>query len=240
MQPLGILVALPDEGRTLIRGKPDFETIHRLPEGHWLGVSGTGPLRAERLALRLADQGVRGLLSWGCACALHPALKPGQLLLPESIQDETGRQHGVHPTWHRAVHERIGAHVNPITAPLAESSVLLGTPAEKLTLRQRTKAHAADMESAALARVAHERRLALLVIRSVSDDAQAKLPEPVLGALDERGEVALGTLLLGLLRGPSALPDLITLGLGFRKAMNSLRDARTRLPPDFDFRSDTP
>ena len=235
MQSIGILVALPDEARTLIRRRPSFESLTQLPRGHWLAVSGAGPEAAERHAHKLADQGVRGLMSWGCAAALHEALPSGSLLLPGHILSDRGESHLADPDWHARVKAVLELHHAPRIESLIESPKVVASSAEKQSLHQTSGAYSVDMESAAVARVAATRNLPFLAVRSVADDAALDFPPALLSALNPRGDVRMGALLAGLLQQPRAIPELMLLGRHFNAAMKTLHSARSILGEDFHY-----
>ena len=233
MQSIGILVALPDEGRTLIRRRLSFESLTPLPQGHWLAISGAGPKAAEQHAHKLADQGVHGLISWGCAAALTDHLSPGALLLPQRIRSEEGLELAVDAEWHAKVKQSVWTHHTAHIETLIESSVVVASAHDKRALHHASGACAVDMESAALARVAHARGIPFLVIRSVADPAGLDFPPALLDALNQRGDVRMGALLTGLLRNPRAIPDLMALGRHFKAAMKTLNATRSLLGDDF-------
>lgn len=233
MRSIGILVALPDEGRTLFRHRLAFESLTLLPEGHWLSVSGAGPKAAEQHAHRLVDQGVEGLLSWGCAASLHESISPGTLLLPECIQDLDGAEQPVDAAWHRKVKRVLEPHQPLCTQNLTESPVVVASAKDKRALHQASGAYAVDMESAAVGRVATQRRIPFLVIRSVADSVHLDFPKALLDALNPRGDVQMGALLKGLTQKPQAIPSLLRLGRDFNAAMKTLKAARSCLGDDF-------
>ena len=235
MRSIGILVALPDEGRTLIRRRLSFESLTPLPGGHWLAVAGAGPEAAERHAQSLVAQGIEGLVSWGCAAALQDTLLPGTLLLPERIRCVDGLEHAVDHDWHAAVKGILEAQHAPRTETLIESTVVVASAKDKRSLHETSGAYAVDMESAAVARVAASNALPFLVIRSVADPARLDFPPALLKALNPRGDVRMGALLAGLLQRPRAIPELMTLGRHFGSAMKTLDSARSLLGDDFQY-----
>ena len=239
MSAIGILVALPDEGRTLIRRRLRFESLSPLPGGHWLAVSGAGPESARRHAEALLDLGVKALISWGCAAALHDRIHPGQLLLPQEILGEDGQRHAVDPLWHQTVCETLRVSHAPHTGLLVESSSVVATAIDKRALHQRSGAIAVDMESAALARTARSRSKPFLVIRSVADAASLDFPPVLLKALNPRGDARMGALLGGLALRPQEIPELMALGKSFKTAMNTLASARDQLGEGLSFPDST-
>ena len=233
---LGIVAALPAEARAAgARAAPPGEMVD-LAGGALLVRSGVGRRRAGRAARMLLDAGARALLSWGVAAALDPALRAGDLVLPEEVLAGDGRRHAVAPAW-RA---RVAAGASARGGTLAEATEVLRSADDKLLLRTLCGADIADMESGVVAEVAALARVPLLVVRSVSDSARARLPDCALAALDADGDLHAGRCLAGLLLSPGDLPALARVAAGFRAACRSLAGVVARggvavlAPPERD------
>lgn len=227
MNRVGFIAALPAESRSLYRRGLGFDGVAALPGGHCLTVSGTGPENARRAALRLLDEGVVALVSWGCAAALAPSLKPGDLAVPERILGTDGRVHTVDAEWRGRFVSALTPTISPVAGTLAESPEIVPDPAAKKALHSATGAEAVDMESAAIARVAEARGLPFLAVRAIADSASMRLPHAVMIALTPRGDVRLAILLSQLLRHPGQLGELLGLGRAFGMSMAGLRLARS-------------
>jgi adenosylhomocysteine nucleosidase len=196
-------------------------------------VSGAGPENARRAAERLLESGVGGLVSWGCAAALHPTLRPGSLLLPRRIVGSDGAAFHTDQDWRDRVGKALGDANIPFDGDdLADSRDIVATEEGKQHLALRTGAHAVDMESAAIARVALARSLPFLVIRAVADPAGMAVPSAVLRATGTDGRVDLLRLFAALVTRPGELPALIRLGLHFNAAIDTLRRAYRVVSPD--------
>lgn len=87
--------------------------------------------------------------------------------------------------------------------------------AARRVLAERSGALAVDMESAAIAAVAHRRCLGFLAVRSIVDTVDTPLPRAITRHVDRFGRPRAG-LVLALLGRPSLLPAL--LGLAWRMA----------------------
>lgn len=234
MPSLGLLVALPAEAQPLHPRKLDFTELAQTAEGHRLIVSGAGPDHARQAAARLVEQGVAGLISWGCAGALASGLKPGDVLVPETIYGTDGAEYAVDAEWRERLLQTLSAM--PVkSGQLAESPHVVPSPAEKQVLFAATHAAAVDMESAALARVARAHGLPFLVVRAIADTAAMAMPAAVLVALNPRGDVRLGKLLAHLARHPAQVGELIRLGRAFGTAVGTLRRVRQLAGTDFCF-----
>lgn len=232
MNPLGIIVALPAECRSLgvrLKAKGTAAAISATTR---IVLSGAGPDNARYAAETLADQGAKALLSWGCCAALVRELPPGALILPEALLDQ-GQRLATDTGWRQRLHDTLATRLAVEGGALAQSRTIVATPAEKAALARSSGAVAVDMESAAIARVAAERRLACVAIRAVADPLGMALPQCVLENTDADGDTRVNGLLLSLARHPKELPALLSLGHHFAAAVNSLQVAAKLAGPDF-------
>jgi adenosylhomocysteine nucleosidase len=94
---------------------------------------------------------------------------------------------------------------------LLAGAAAVATVAEKAALHRATGAHAVDLESGAVARVAADRGVPFAVIRAICDPAERPLPPAALVALDVRGGIGPLRVLGSVLRQPSQIGDLIRL-----------------------------
>lgn len=203
MAPLGFITGLTSEAR-LLRG---------------LGVIGVGLDEVRRVA----QSGVRGLVSFGYAGGLDPALPAGSLIIPRLVIDERGNRFPTDPALSRALGGTTAETL--LTVPRI---ILAGE--EKRRLHQRTRAAAIDMESAEVARVAEAFGLPFTALRVVLDAAHRDLPPFVGEAVDDRGGLKWGWLCGHFLRRPADFFALIPLGREHRRArralLRRLRDLR--------------
>ncbi len=223
---VGIVAALPSESRSLCRQAVRVGERRAIGDHALLAVSGVGEWRAEHAAQALVDAGVGGLVSWGCAAGLSPELPVGALCLPDFVVAVEGHRWPTDSAWRRSVTEAVGARA-VFNGALAHASQVLASSAAKRELAAQADAVVADMESVAVARVAHRHGLPLLVVRSVVDPLGLTLPAVIADHIDESGRVPLSPLLRGLLRRPSDLLTLLKLASGFRASLASLRAVAT-------------
>jgi adenosylhomocysteine nucleosidase len=94
--------------------------------------------------------------------------------------------------------------------------------ATRRQLHATTQAHAIDLESGSVARVADAHGLPFAVVRAISDSADRDLPPAALLALDRRGTIDLARVLASLLRQPAQLPALLSLAVDAARARRAL------------------
>ena len=225
MKRVGVVVALAAECRSLTRKRLRDGDCLPLPSGHLLALSGAGPAAASRAATQLLDAGADALLSWGCAAALDPSLKSGDLVLPGQVIAAQGERLETSVLWRTHVATQLQGSVHSVVGDLAESSSIVALSQDKLNLHKRSGALALDMESAAMGRVAHTVRVPFLVVRAIADPASMTLPASVVHALDAQGVVRIPKLLGSALRNPLDFIGLARLGWHFHAAMQTLERA---------------
>ncbi|GBQ36794.1 hypothetical protein GOB83_06500 [Acetobacter fabarum] len=194
----GILVGLKAEAQ-LIRGVFPHAAI---------AASGATSAGAQREANRLAACGADCLLSFGLAAGLDPALPPGTIVIPSAVQ----AWDNVWPSEPTLRHILGGEQAGVISGPLLHSDQVVLQARHKADLFAATHCAALDMESGFLARAAHEAGLPFAVLRVVCDPATRSLPPITACVLSPDGGLQIGLLLRSLLRHPSQIGGLISLG----------------------------
>lgn len=150
---LGVIVGVTREAACL----------SAVPTACLIRCSGADAGRAERQAAELVQAGVTGLLSFGTAGGLDPALQPGDLVLPERVIAEDGRVFVVDDAWRT----RLAAGRACRGGTLLSATTPIAGPAAKRRWAERTPAIAVDTESAGVATVAAARRLPFAVVRAI-------------------------------------------------------------------------
>ncbi|HEY0183791.1 MAG TPA: hypothetical protein VGC09_13375, partial [Rhodopila sp.] len=182
--------------------------------GYPVAVGSGTPEGAADAANRLLDQGVNALVSFGLAGGLHPAVRPGAILIPVSVQAGDT----VYPT-----DPILAARFGGLTAHrLVAGTAVAAGAAAKQHLYAATQAHAIDLESGGVGRVAHDRGVPFVVVRAISDPAEQDLPPAALQALDGQGRIAVIRVLSSLVHHPSQLPALLRLASGAARARRAL------------------
>jgi len=225
----GIVVALPDELGTL--------TAKKVSKGHSLFIAdailvvcaGVGPQNARAAAELLVSKGATQLISWGCAAALSPLLKPGDLTLADKLLDADYHELPMDLHWQSSAKTILAETLTVASGCLVESTSMIATGRQKKQIYSATDAIVLDMESAAVAKTANQHGLPFLAIRAIVDPASMDLPKAIAYAANGQGDIVLSKLLLFLLLHPLELPQLIRLGLNFRAATKTLTQVASHL-----------
>jgi adenosylhomocysteine nucleosidase len=199
---LGFVVGLAAEARIAARFGCPVE------------AGGGTPAGAAEAASRLIGRGVTALVSFGLAGGLDPALRPGTVIIPSVVlsEGETFRADGV-------LAARFGGFSRHTMLGGSEVAV---DAAAKQRLHASTGAHAIDLESGAVARVARAHGLAFVVVRAICDPAERDLPAAALVALDSRGGIGVGAVLWSVVARPWQIPGLLALARDAAHARRAL------------------
>ena len=185
-----------------------------------------------RLARELdeAAAGAAGIVSFGMAGALDPALAPGDWVIGDRLAG--AGECSCDPAWVEALAKRMpAARIGPAWC----DGKLVSTPAEKQALHARSGALIVDMESHIAAGVAVRSGLPFAVLRCVSDAADAALPPAIAVAMRPEGGLALGAVLGSVLAQPWQLPGLVSTAARFARAYRSLKAGTREVGPRLAF-----
>jgi len=198
-----------------------------LADGTLLAVSGMGMAAASQSAQALVEAGAGALVSWGMAGGLDPALVAGTVFLPSEVVAAEGVVLSTASHWRERL--SMAVRTQPATTlpiilqgRLLTSPKAIGSLSEKAALFQQTGAAAVDMESLAIAEIAHTHQLPFIAIRVIVDSAGDTLPRAVTAAADSEGHLQVWRLMGALARAPADLPPLMRLARRYRAANRSL------------------
>lgn len=220
MRAIGIVTAMRMEARCVTPLRLPFNQMISLGESAAIWLCGMGEEAAREAAEGLRAGGATALMSFGLAGALDSSLRPGDLLLPESIHADRLLQ--VDLGWRACLQQRLPGHLNVVGGILAASSQVLTSATAKYELAQVTGACAVDMESGAVAEIAAHAGMPFLAVRAISDPVQFSPPSILLGAVRRDGSADLRRLLPLLLRGSVTLGTLLRLAMDSRAACSTL------------------
>jgi adenosylhomocysteine nucleosidase len=208
----GVVAALPAEARWL-RGGASALVVR---------IGGIGAEPARRAAASLIADGARSLVSWGTAAGLAPGLSLGTLIIADRVVAGADTL-APDPDWSARVADALRGIVSVGRGTLACPATVVRTAAAKRALAETTGAIAADMESAAIGRVAREAGVPWIVLRVVSDTADMVVPASVVSAIGSDGKLKATRLLGELARRPGDMAAFPALARGMRVAGETMR-----------------
>lgn len=180
-----------------------------------VAIGGGGAAGATKAVELLIGRGCTALISFGLAGGLDPTLRPGRLIVPRGVR--LGEEYA---SCDPALSARLGGMTDHI---MLGGDHLLATADSKRRVWRAVRAHAIDLESAAVARAARAHGLPFAVLRAVCDPANCSLPPAARIALDNAGAIGMWRILHAILRGPRQVPDLFALARDAATARRALK-----------------
>jgi hopanoid-associated phosphorylase len=206
----------------------------RIAAGPGMAVicSSSDPRQLRSLLATLDPSSFRGVISFGVAGGLDPALKSGDVVVATEVLAGDGR-------WLAglALNDELVARLamgrrRVVRGGLAGVEQVIGAQAHKAALWSETGAAAVDMESHIAAAYAEESELPFAALRVISDPASRALPAIAMTAIKPNGDIDLRKVLRGVARNPMSLRALVSTGIDFNRALRSLRGCRDFLLGD--------
>lgn len=221
MPQIGIITGLKIEEAALapVMGHPDAPYIR---------LSGARTTRALHGIEALLSLGVDGILSFGSAGAASPKMKPGDLIVADSVIGPDGGAHPTFKPWTDAISQAVG--VSPVRIAGVD---IVADAAAKCSLYSKHGVCAIDMESHIMASLATKANIPFAVLRAIVDPADFTMPDYVLDTVRPDGSVSLLPVIAGLCVHPLSLGRLLDLNRYNKLAMQSLRGAARTLGPGF-------
>lgn len=189
-------------------------------------LCGADPQRLRReLQIAIGSADCCGILSFGVAGGLDPALSPGDWVIAASVVSAAGR-FVVDQVWTRAL---LAALPGAVHADISGIDAPLPDPAAKVSLRRADATAAVDTESHIAAMFAARARLPFAAARVVLDPAWRRLPPVALLPLRPDGTADLGPALRSFWQTPSQLGHVLRILADARRAWVSLVHGRRLL-----------
>lgn len=185
--------------------------------------AGGSPGRAEAGAENLLAHGAGALISFGVAGALDPQLRPGDLLVADTIVTGDGNRYDTTPAWSDGVARTFEAAATVRRGVIATTETPLVTAEAKRSIGRSLAAIAVDMESAGVAAAAARGGIPFIAIRAIGDPASRDLPKAALAGLAPDGATRPAAVIAQLALRPWELFSLIQLGKESGRALNTLR-----------------
>src|SRR6201996_2003200 len=203
----------------------------RIAAGPGMAVicSSSDPSQLRSLLATLDPSSVRGVISFGIAGGLDPALKSGDIVVATEVLAGDARWLAELPLNESQIASVALKRRRVVRGGLAGVEQMIGARAGKAALWSETGAAAVDMESHIAAAYAAEVGLPFAALRVISDPASRALPAIAMSAIKPNGDIDLGKVLRGVARNPMSLRALVSTGIDFNRALRSLRGCRSFL-----------
>jgi adenosylhomocysteine nucleosidase len=177
-------------------------------------AGGGTPAGAAGQAEAAIRAGAKALVSFGLAGGLDPALEAGTILRPATV------------LWRKAsfpTDADLTAALGGVTyGKLLAAEATIVSAREKQAAYAATGAAAVDLESGAVAEIAHRHGVPFAVLRAICDTASENLPPAALEALDPAGKIKFLRLAQSLLRQPGQIQALLALAAHANTARKNL------------------
>jgi adenosylhomocysteine nucleosidase len=209
----------------------DFEAKLARKDGAAKVCFGRGSEMAVALATAIGP-GCAGIISFGIAGGLDPALRPGTLVIASSVIGANGVRVGV-PSDERWSQILLQARPNPVHAPVLGVDQPVMEPDEKLGLFRQSGAAAVDMESHTAASVAVNHGLPFAAMRVIADPAGQRVPKAALCGMRPDGSLDPLGVLRALAQSPRELIDMPRVAGNAFIARTTLARARRTLGRGF-------
>jgi len=194
--------------------------------GMFVICSSSDPRQLRALLAMLDSSTFRGVISFGVAGGLDPALKSGDVVVATEVLAGDARWLAGLSLSDELIASIALRRRRVVRGGLAGVEQVIAARACKAALRLETGAAAVDMESHIAAAYAAEFELPFAALRVISDPASRALPALARMAIKPNGDIDLRKVLRGLARNPLTLRSLVSTGLDFNRALRSLRGCR--------------
>jgi adenosylhomocysteine nucleosidase len=167
---------------------------------------------------RAANDGCRGIVSYGVAGGLSPDLRSGDIVVGSAVVGPNAKI-STDDIWSAWLLSAIPAAVY---GPLAGIDVPISASVSRGDLWLQSGALAVDMESHVVAGLAAANALRFVALRVVIDAVGRNVPPTALACVSSHGEVSRWRLSRLLLGRPSDMPDVIKLSMDWWLARKAL------------------
>ncbi|MBL0337741.1 MAG: hypothetical protein IPP67_00775 [Rhodospirillaceae bacterium] len=199
----------------------------------FVGVAGGNEKKVKSLTQGFIEQQVEGLVSFGFAGGLDPDLDVGTVIVAKSVATLSGQEILTSAKWGNKIGAQLGGFYS--TGTILGSKYPIIDPQQKIDVFHQTNAVAVDMESYAMAEIAHAYQIPFTIIRVILDPAQKKIHPKIAALFQADGKIDSKGIIKILLKEPKLLKEFLDLGRQFYLARRRLNYVARLFCPDFAF-----
>jgi adenosylhomocysteine nucleosidase len=188
--------------------------------------SSSDPRQLRSLLASFDPLSARGVISFGVAGGLDPALNSGDVVVATEVMAGDSRWLAASALSEELIAGAGLGRQRVIRGGLAGVEQVVTAQAGKAALRLQTGAAAVDMESHIAAAYAADASLPFAALRVISDPATRALPTLATNAIKANGDIDLRKILRGVALNPLSIRALYATGRDFNRALRSLRGCR--------------
>ena len=188
--------------------------------------SSSNPTQLRSLLAGFDPTTVRGVISFGVAGGLDPALESGDVVVATEVMAGRTRWLAGSALSEELIDGAGLAGQRIVRGSLVGVEQVVPAQSAKAALRSETGAAAVDMESHIAAAYAANASLPFAALRVISDPATRALPALAVNAVKPNGNIDLAMVLRGVARNPLVVRALVSTGRDFNRALRSLRGCR--------------
>jgi adenosylhomocysteine nucleosidase len=169
---------------------------------------------------------IRGVISFGVAGGLDPALESGDVVIATEVMAGASRWVAAEALSEELITGAGLGRQRVRRGGLVGVEKVVTGQSGKAALRSETGAAAVDMESHIAAEYAAKAGVPFAALRVISDPAHRALPEIATNAIKPNGDIDIRKVLRGVARNPLSIRALVSTGRDFNRALRSLRGCR--------------
>ena len=199
---------------------------------NYVVCAGANSNKAYELSTKLAVNGCTSLISFGIAGGLAPNLKPGAVVIGKKVlgKENSGIETDI------SMRQKLAEIIpDSLVGSIYSSPRAVADVSEKAAIFSKYNALAADMESLAIGVAATENHLPFSIVRIVADPASQQLPDFAFNAIDPNGNARIGPVMVGLIKNPIEIANLVRLVRNSNKAFRQLRRVALLIGFEFGF-----
>lgn len=236
IKTIGLVMAMQSEAKSVL-GSGSWKTECGLPLRRITRkkgpdavcvLCGIGLEKALAAARIVAAMDVDLIMSMGVAGGLAPEVKTGELVIANTATPFLNDSPGDVPLMGEdalpGIKEKMAQFpLKTRYGMIVSSPKPILTTEHKKEVFESYKADVVDMESAAVALAAAEKKLPFVAVRAVCDPANKSIPPAMTSLVDEMGRPKILTILGTFFKNPKLILSMMSTGKDYENALNSLR-----------------